>query len=181
VSASTTVGSLTSADPDDGSIFTYSLVAGSGSTDNNAFTIVGSSLNINSSPDFEIKSAYNVRVRSTDQGNLFFEKQFTIHINDVPETITGLEPSASHSYAVYPNPASHFISISIENKNSGSNQTHIYSISNSWGVQLEAGYIHSDMKQVDVSKFPTGIYYLKMQNVNSKFERVTKFVVAPEK
>jgi hypothetical protein len=43
-------------------------------------------LKINTSPDFETKSSYSIRVRTTDQGGLPFEKQFTITINDLVET-----------------------------------------------------------------------------------------------
>jgi hypothetical protein len=82
------VGALSTTDVDSGNTFTYSLVAGSGDTDNAAFNIDGSNLRATSSFDFEIKSSYTVRVRSTDQGGLFTEKQFTISVTDIPEGIT---------------------------------------------------------------------------------------------
>jgi ELWxxDGT repeat protein len=75
IPANSVVGNFTSADPDTANTFTYSLVAGSGSTDNSAFTIAGNQLQINASPDFETKSTYNIRVRSTDQGGLSFEQR----------------------------------------------------------------------------------------------------------
>jgi hypothetical protein len=85
VAANSTVGTLTSTDPDTGNTFSYSLVAGTGSTDNYAFNISDSNLRITSSPDYEAKSIYYVRVRSTDQGGLFFEEAFIITINDLNE------------------------------------------------------------------------------------------------
>ncbi len=81
----TVVGTLSTTDPDAGDTFTYSLVSGTGSTDNGSFTIVGNELRINSSPDFETKSSYSVRIRTTDSGGLTVEKVFTIKINDLPE------------------------------------------------------------------------------------------------
>ena len=36
--------------------------------------------------DYETKDSYTIRVRSTDQGALWFEKQFTITVTDVVET-----------------------------------------------------------------------------------------------
>jgi hypothetical protein len=86
VAANSTVGTLSSTDPDVGNTFTYTLVTGTGDTDNASFNISGSSLRITSSPDFETKSSYSVRVRTTDQGSLFFEKPFTVTINDVNES-----------------------------------------------------------------------------------------------
>lgn len=85
VAANTTVGNLSTTDPDTGNTFTYSLVAGVGDTDNAAFNIAGSSLRITNSPNYEVKSSYSVRVRTTDQGGLWFEKAFTINISDVNE------------------------------------------------------------------------------------------------
>jgi uncharacterized lipoprotein YbaY len=94
VSGNSTVGTFTSTDVDAGNTFTYTLVAGTGSTDNAAFNISGSSLRISSTPDFETKSSYSVRIRTTDQGSLFFEKQFTVSINDLNESPTDLTLSA---------------------------------------------------------------------------------------
>ncbi|BAY78897.1 hypothetical protein NIES25_53760 (plasmid) [Nostoc linckia NIES-25] len=84
VPANTVIGSLSSTDPDANDTFSYSLVTGTGSEDNSAFTIInGNQLKINSSPDFETKSSYNIRVRTSDRNGLFFEKTFTININDI--------------------------------------------------------------------------------------------------
>ncbi|HUW06647.1 MAG TPA: cadherin domain-containing protein, partial [Williamwhitmania sp.] len=91
VAANSTVGTLSTTDPDAGDTFTYTLVAGSGSTDNASFNISVSSLRITASPDFETKSSYSVRVRTTDQGGLYYEKAFTISIidqNDVVPVVT---------------------------------------------------------------------------------------------
>ncbi|MDH4465545.1 MAG: IPTL-CTERM sorting domain-containing protein [Acidovorax sp.] len=95
VAGNSTVGSFSTTDPDAGNTFTYTLVAGTGSTDNAAFSISGSALRITSSPDFETQSSYSVRVRTTDQGGLFFEKTFTITINNVNEAPTNINLSAS--------------------------------------------------------------------------------------
>ncbi len=89
----TKVGTLSAADPDAGSSFTYSLVGGEGSTDNSSFSIVGDELQTNSSFDYEIKSSYSVRIRVTDNGGLTFEKAFTISITDVNEAPTDISLS----------------------------------------------------------------------------------------
>ena len=80
-------------------------MAGTGSTGNGAFNISGSTLRATSSLDFEAQSSYSVRIRTTDQGGLFFEKAFTINVTNVNEapqgtdkTITVLE-DAAHTFA----------------------------------------------------------------------------------
>jgi hypothetical protein len=84
----TTVGTFTSTDPDTGNSFTYSLVTGTGDTDNALLTVVGNQLRSNGIFDFEIKNSYSIRVKTTDQGGLSYEKALTININDVQPTIT---------------------------------------------------------------------------------------------
>jgi VCBS repeat-containing protein len=81
----TAVGNFSTTDPDAGDSFTYTLVAGTGDTDNASFAIVGSQLQSAAMFDFETKSSYSIRVRSTDAGGLLVEEQFTITIVNVPE------------------------------------------------------------------------------------------------
>jgi Concanavalin A-like lectin/glucanases superfamily/FG-GAP-like repeat/PKD domain/Cadherin domain/RTX calcium-binding nonapeptide repeat (4 copies)/FG-GAP repeat len=84
----TTVGTLSTTDPNRGDTFTYALVSGTGSNDNGAFTIVGDQLKTAASFNFEAKSSYSIRVRSTDSGGLFTEKVFTISVTNVNEPPT---------------------------------------------------------------------------------------------
>ncbi|MEB3317079.1 MAG: Calx-beta domain-containing protein [Cyanobacteriota bacterium] len=85
-----TIGSLASTDPDSDDSFTYSLVSGSGSADNNLFSISGNILRANVPFNFESRSSYSVRLRSTDGGGLFTESPFSIAVLDVNEAPTGL-------------------------------------------------------------------------------------------
>jgi uncharacterized repeat protein (TIGR01451 family) len=86
----TLVGNFDTTDPDTGDTFTYSLVAGIGDTDNSLFTIAGNQLQANASFDFETKNSYSVRVQTTDQGGLSYEKDLTINVNNVKEAPTNL-------------------------------------------------------------------------------------------
>ena len=82
-SANTPVGALSTTDPDTGNTFTYSLVSGAGDTDNASFNISGDSLRTSAVFDYETKSSYAIRVRTTDQGGLYTEKTFTVAVSDV--------------------------------------------------------------------------------------------------
>ncbi|MEH1994045.1 DUF4114 domain-containing protein [Nostoc sp.] len=87
--ANTVIGTFSSIDPDQNDNFTYSLVSGIDDIDNNAFTIDGNTLKINNSPDFQTKPSYKIRVRTTDNGSLNFEKELTINVNDeIPNRLT---------------------------------------------------------------------------------------------
>jgi hypothetical protein len=77
------VGPLSTTDADSSDTHTYSLVSGTGSTDNASFDISGASLRASVAFNFEGKSSYSVRVRTTDSANNTFEKAFTITVNNV--------------------------------------------------------------------------------------------------
>jgi hypothetical protein len=80
--AGTVVGTLSTTDPDSGDTFTYTLASGTGSADNDSFNISDNSLRISASFDYETKNSYSIRVRTTDQGGLWFEEPFTITVTD---------------------------------------------------------------------------------------------------
>ena len=92
--AGTLVGTLSSSDPDAGDSFTYSLVAGTGSSDNASFVLSGSQLLTAASFDFEAKSSYSIRLRSTDAGGLFVEKALTITVSNENEPPTDIALSS---------------------------------------------------------------------------------------
>ena len=78
-----TVGTFTTTDPDSGNTFTYALVAGAGDADNASFTISNNTLKTDAVFNFENKSTYSIRVRTTDQGGQTYEEAFTITVTDV--------------------------------------------------------------------------------------------------
>ncbi len=92
----TTIATLSTTDANAGDTFTYSLVSGTGSTDNSAFTIVGNQLRLNTAVDFETKASYSVRLRTTDSGGLTFEQSFTLTVTNVNEAPTAIDISATN-------------------------------------------------------------------------------------
>lgn len=97
VALATTVGTLTSTDPDAdlSQTHTFSLVSGTGSTDNGSFVIDGSTLKTNTALNFELKSAYSVRLRTTDNLGGTHEQAFTITVTNVNEAPTSLSINTS--------------------------------------------------------------------------------------
>src|SRR5438874_9716632 len=73
--AGTSVGVFSTSDRDAGDSFSYSFVAGASSADNASFTISGNRLKTSAAFDFETKSSYSIRVRTTDSGARSFEKR----------------------------------------------------------------------------------------------------------
>ena len=79
--ANSLVGNFNSIDPDGGG-FSYTLVGGTGDTHNDDFTIGGNHLRLKPMPDYETRSSYSIRVRTTDFSGLTYDKPFTITVND---------------------------------------------------------------------------------------------------
>jgi Domain of unknown function (DUF4114)/SdrD B-like domain/von Willebrand factor type A domain/Bacterial Ig-like domain/Putative Ig domain len=93
--ANSLIGTFSTTDPDAGDTHIYSLIAGTGDTDNAAFTLVGNELRIQNSPDFETQPTYNIRIRTTDAGGLSFEQTFTVNITNVNESPISLTLSGN--------------------------------------------------------------------------------------
>lgn len=78
---------LSSSDTDNSpQTFTYALIPGTGDTDNLAFSISNNKLHVTRSPDFEKKSTYTIRLSTTDQGGLSFERIVQLSVNDLQDT-----------------------------------------------------------------------------------------------
>ncbi|MFN7768643.1 MAG: cadherin domain-containing protein, partial [Planctomycetaceae bacterium] len=84
------VGILSTDDVDIGDTFAYTLVGGTGDTDNACFTIDGNKLKTAKVFNYESKSSYSIRIRTTDQDGLTYDKVFSISVSDVNEAPTNL-------------------------------------------------------------------------------------------
>jgi hypothetical protein len=91
----TTIGTLSTTDPDAGDTFTYTLVDTSSYPDNGSFTISGSSLKSAAIFNYEAISSYSIKVRSTDAGGLTFDQVFAISITNVNESPTNISLTSS--------------------------------------------------------------------------------------
>jgi Ca2+-binding RTX toxin-like protein len=81
----TVIGNFSTTDPDLANSFTYSLVAGVGSTDNALFAIQNNQLKTRSRFNYESRNSYRIRVKTTDGGGLSFEKALTINVSNINE------------------------------------------------------------------------------------------------
>jgi hypothetical protein len=71
----------------------YTLVTGTGSTDNARFSISGNQLKTRSSFNFELKSSYSIRVQMRSSDGSVLVQVFTIQVTNVNEAPTGLSLS----------------------------------------------------------------------------------------
>ena len=85
---------LSTLDEDKNDTHTYELIKGTGSDDNEFFSIVNNELKINDSPDYEVKDSYSIRIKSTDNQDLSYEKVFTLKVNDLNEVPSDINISS---------------------------------------------------------------------------------------
>jgi hypothetical protein len=79
---------------------TYTLVSGTGSTDNALTNIANGSLFVNAPANFETKSSYSVRVRVTEPSGANFEKALTFtitNVNEAPSFTAGPAPQVART------------------------------------------------------------------------------------
>jgi hypothetical protein len=157
----TLIGNFTTTDPDTGNTFTYSLVTGTGSTDNSLFTIDGNQLKVNGLLDYETQNNYSIRVKTTDQGGLSYEKQLTVSVTNLREQGISVDKNAitfgtplsqyrqgwSNSNLVRPKFADTFRYIDITN--TGVNAEDILAISN---IEVKASNVttNANFSQGDI-------------------------------
>ena len=75
----TVIGTLSTTDVNSSDTFTYTITGG----DTSAFDIVGNVVKTKIVFDYETKSSYSLKIKSTDNGGLFYEKTLDITVNNV--------------------------------------------------------------------------------------------------
>ncbi|MGL5223715.1 MAG: beta strand repeat-containing protein, partial [Plesiomonas shigelloides] len=88
-----TVGTLSATDVDSNS-FTYTLVSGTGSTDNSLFAITGNTLKVNNAATMA-PGTYSVRIQVSD-GTDTYQKVFSVTVNDDVRPAFDVAPAASN-------------------------------------------------------------------------------------
>ncbi|MBL7111867.1 MAG: T9SS type A sorting domain-containing protein [Bacteroidales bacterium] len=87
------IGVFSTTDPDMGDVHAYTLVEGLGGDDNDGLMIMGNILISGAEFDYETNDTLFIRVETTDQGGLSFEKTFILLVNDVFEAAPNLSPT----------------------------------------------------------------------------------------
>jgi hypothetical protein len=91
VPVGTTVGTLSTLDPDVDDTFSYALVSGEGGEDNDAFIVEGNVLKTARRFNHEVRASYNIRVRVADVGGASAVATFTVAIANVVDEVLVVE------------------------------------------------------------------------------------------
>ena len=73
-------------DPDKMNQFTYQIIPIKDNLDSNTFYVDGDKLKLISALDYEKQAKYLIRLRTTDQDGLSFERDISINVNNITET-----------------------------------------------------------------------------------------------
>lgn len=162
----TVIGDFSTSDEDGDETFTYSLVSGDGADDNLFFVIDGNSLSGTIAFDFATKSSYSLRVRTTDSRGAFFEKAFTITVEE--QIVAGLEPDPQLISEIYPNPGTDFINIEFTGQNFPFDFK-LYDLNG--GIKTHAPAVRSRSIRLDVRNMTKGVYLIMVQNAEGGITR----------
>jgi large repetitive protein len=160
---STLVGSLSTIDPDALDTHTYSLVTGAGDIDNNAFTITNNQLRFQVAPNFEAKSNYGLRIRTTDAGGLSLEKQLTVTVANVNEAPTQLILDINQ---VSENSSIGTLVGKFSSLDPDAGGSHVYTLVTGNGAQDNSKFsiVNNELRLNFVPDFETqAVYYLRVQ------------------
>ena len=135
--AGTTVGNLTTTDPDVGDTHTYGLVPGAGDADNASFQISGATLQTAAPLDHDAKSSYSVRIQTNDGKGGIYEEQFTITVTNVNEAPTDIALSNS---SVAENQAAGTAVGNLSSTDPDAGDTHTYSLVSGTGSEDNASF-----------------------------------------
>jgi Ca2+-binding RTX toxin-like protein len=83
----TIVATLQSVDPEDAGPISYSLVAGVGDKDNQSFSILGNTLLINTSVDYERQKTYSIRIEAKDIDGKVSLAVLNLSVENVVESV----------------------------------------------------------------------------------------------
>lgn len=96
----TLVGVLSTVDQDRYEVFSYTFVSGENDIDNGSFLLSGDSLFTSAVFDFEKKSTYFIRIRSTDRAGASYSRSFTIVVIDIDENPVAIKDIVLSNHAV---------------------------------------------------------------------------------
>lgn len=155
----TFVSTITSSDCKGNTQFNFSLVSGSGDTDNGMFSVSNDSLYMVSKADFETKSSLSIRLQAENNGETY-AKAVSISVTDIDESTEG--PSAiidayeSSTTQLYPNPTSGLVTIK------GNNIEAIRVVSLSGNLVIDQREVNSLENELNLSELEGGVFYVQV-------------------
>jgi uncharacterized delta-60 repeat protein len=128
----TTVGILSTTDPDAGNTHSYTLPDNAGGR----FKISGNQIQVANSSllNYESATSHTIQVRTTDQGGLNYTKNFTIGVTNVNETPTNISLSSS---SIAENSANNTTVGILSTTDPDTGNTHTYTLSNNAGGRFK--------------------------------------------
>ncbi|MFC2138406.1 PKD domain-containing protein, partial [Bacteroidota bacterium] len=156
--AGTSIGELSTDDPNDGDIHVYSFI--SGTNNNSSFSISENVLYSGKIFDYETKSSYMVSIRTTDTAGASYDEDFTISITDVDEVGIEVTSIDNNHFSILPNPFVYSTVIRPNKKGIIIREIEVYNTS---GVVVKQfADVDSDQFVLKKDDLEPGSYYIKV-------------------
>ncbi|GEM_PF-5383852 len=172
------VGTFSTEDPNLGDTFTYTLVSGTGDTDNFRFSIDGDQLLAAETFSVDNDTDYSIRVRSTDQGGLSVEKTILVKIfaANVPTDIVLSSTSIGSNYVAPANLAT----LSAVDLDPG--ETFTFALASGAGDTDNASFSITGNQLSIIDQLPVGNYSIRIgvtDSTSEYFEKAVTITVNP--
>jgi len=118
-------------------------------------------------PNINNADSVLLTLTSTDSGSLGMNTPAFFCLDNIVSSFPlSISTKEKNNFAVFPNPASNFITVKKINQ-----ENEIINIYNSLGELVKSNSSFNEINRIDVSDLPKGIYYvnLSLQNKNQKF------------
>ncbi|MFC2112497.1 right-handed parallel beta-helix repeat-containing protein [Bacteroidota bacterium] len=152
------IGKLSTVDKDSLDTHQYQFVTGTGDDDNQSFTLAGELLLATESFDYDTKSQYSIRLRSTDPAGNYFEIDFII---EILKSTTGLDNIATSSMRIFPNPFSEETTIEFPNPVHSEYRMFLRDLSGK--IVLSEGEITGDRVLIRKNNLNPGVYFIELR------------------
>ncbi|MCB1089008.1 MAG: cadherin domain-containing protein, partial [Verrucomicrobiae bacterium] len=158
--ANALVGLFTAVDADTTDTHIFTLINGTGGTDNASFSLSGNELRLKGSADFETQNSYSIRVRARDSGvgNLSTEKVFVITVSDGNDAPSDILLSGN---TIAENNAVNAVIGSLSALDQDSTDTHTFSLASGIGATDNASFTiaGNNLRLTAVADFETQSTY----------------------
>ncbi len=164
------VGVVLASDPDAGQTLTYSIMLGN---TGNAFAIESNTglllVNDSSALNFEVNPFFwlIIRVEDDGPGNLFSMATVMVNLMDINVGTNETGMGDPLVYNLYPNPASNYISIEIENFNQDKTAISVMGMDGSILLREECEVMEGRLlKRIDIDRLGKGLYIINIENAD---------------
>ncbi len=126
----------------------------------------------NTITDLRVNNTYSFNVDSKTE-SVADGRLELIFVNKTTSSVESVLAGRKATMSVYPNPAVDILNVEITNASFKQSEVNIYNVS---GVEVMNSNMLGNKKSIDVQKLSSGVYFVKVSNLETGYCNTVKFV-----